>query len=252
VDAVIDALNLRGAGIQLHGKPRGGATGCAYLVGSTRWGNRILKWRRAAGETDFHVVQAALGRMKAIGYPVPQYDVLEDGHGRQASLQELLPGTTPETLTPSIFARIRELNEMQSALGPAQQSGWGTYIADVTLNGGDGWCLHESLERHSGPTRDLWSRASELALTTDLASLQFHDLVHVDFHCGNFHVSDGSVSGVFDWEGLRSGDRYFDLMTLAFYSGTVGWSDRRRNGLLLEVLSDAGDTAGRIYLSLVG
>lgn len=44
------------------------------------------------------------------------------------------------------------------------------------------------------------------------------DVVHLDFHHLNVLGFDGEITGVIDWEGCRSGDRLFDLVTLAFCS----------------------------------
>ena len=49
-----------------------------------------------------------------------------------------------------------------------------------------------------------------------MGDLPSEDVVHVDFHHRNVLLAEGAVAAVIDWEGCRSGDAAFDLVTLAF------------------------------------
>jgi aminoglycoside phosphotransferase (APT) family kinase protein len=48
-----------------------------------------------------------------------------------------------------------------------------------------------------------------------------HDLMHCDFHHRNLLVRHRRLTGVVDWDGVRAGDRVFDLVTLAFCSAVA-------------------------------
>jgi aminoglycoside phosphotransferase (APT) family kinase protein len=83
-----------------------------------------------------------------------------------------------------------------------------------------GYCVLESLTTHSAVTAELLEvlqtfvkrRADEVAVATA------EDIVHFDFSPANVLSARGRVVGVVDWEGVRAGDRLFDLATLLFYT----------------------------------
>lgn len=106
---------------------------------------------------------------------------------------------------------------------------------------GPGFCLHGPLRRHGRRTRllDEWVAAVAAEHPDDL--LAGHDAVHFDFHPGNVLASDGSVTGVVDWDGAARGDRALDLVTLRFgvHGASADPAVPRRLDALLDAVPEA-------------
>jgi aminoglycoside phosphotransferase (APT) family kinase protein len=83
------------------------------------------------------------------------------------------------------------------------------------------YCVLESLTTYSATTAELLTvlqtfvrrHANEIGAGTTT-----EDIVHFDFSPANVLSVRGRVVGVVDWEGVRAGDRLFDLATLLFYT----------------------------------
>ena len=185
----------------------------------TRW---VLKWwPQASGEQDSRawVERAAsrVARLRDRGYPAPHYQLIAEEHGLLAVIQQLLPGTPPVPLGAGHVDELVRLNELQA--GTQQDDGaWGAYLAGTLLQGADGYCLHEPMRRHSAASAALLERVVEVGRATDPAVLPGGDLVHLDFHHLNVLADGDRITGVVDCEGIRPGDRVFDLVTLLFCS----------------------------------
>jgi aminoglycoside phosphotransferase (APT) family kinase protein len=106
------------------------------------------------------------------------------------------------------------LNGLQAGEGDAEDGDWSRYIADSLMLGCDGYCLHEPLRDYDRRTAALLETIR--ATGEAVVDLRSGDVVHVDFHHRNVLLHGGRISAVIDWEGCRSGDSAFDLVTLAF------------------------------------
>ncbi|MEU6439106.1 aminoglycoside phosphotransferase family protein [Streptomyces sp. NPDC047046] len=211
---LVDALRARGVRLVMEGPCPGGQVGAAYV----RWeedGRRgVLKWRprssvRAARAGALAVVEA----LRDIGYPAPATDLVAQLGDAVVTVQELLPGTSPDRLTPTHLDQLLRLNDSQADRLTGHPS-----IPAAALHlreDGPGFCLHEPLRRHSPRTAALERRISALADRYP-PLLPGNDAVHYDFHPGNLLTTGPDITGVIDWDGAARGDRRFDLVTLRF------------------------------------
>ena len=105
------------------------------------------------------------------------------------------------------------------------------------LQGADGYCLHEPMRAHSTGSAALLERIVAIGEATSPSSLPGRDMAHLDFHHLNVLATSGVITGVIDCEGIRPGDRAFDLVTLLFCSEEGGLDARRQDKLWAQVLS---------------
>jgi hypothetical protein len=248
VEDVVGRLFAHGRDIRLLGRCGGGATGMAFDV-DTPEGRRVLKWQRAGYGVSFERVATALDRLRPTGYPLPGYEVLDIGEDLDVSLQEPLPGKIMDELSDDLRNELLALIELQAGHGVAGEVSWVDMLCSITLDGAPDWCRHESLVAHSDATRDLWEYVERVILTLDRTTVPSGDIVHMDFHHRNVLQSGDRVCGVIDWEGAECGDRRFDVMTLAYYSGVAGWTSARRANWITDVATEIGESAGRLYVS---
>jgi hypothetical protein len=213
VGQVLELIREHG-GLDLHaaGVFAGGEVGATDVRGDD--GSRfVLKWwdgdaaagRRAAALVD---------RLRARGYPIPRYVIADDVGGATVMLQEYVDGTLSDEVSAATVKTLLALNGRQVGEGDAESAEWSAYIAGSLLHGCDGYCVHQ-------PLRDYDRRTAALLETIRgigerVGDLPSGDVVHVDFHHRNVLLAEGTVAAVIDWEGCRSGDAVFDLVTLAF------------------------------------
>lgn len=121
----------------------------------------------------------------------------------RAPLARLLPG-------------LLRLNDAQAGLGTGQRR-WPGLLTRTLTTGGDGYCLHATLQAHAG-TRDLLTVLLRIGDRCCADILEGSDFVHYDFTPANL-LSDGTaITGVIDINPpVLAGDRAFDLATLLFY-----------------------------------
>jgi aminoglycoside phosphotransferase (APT) family kinase protein len=164
--------------------------------------------------------------LRSAGYPAPRYVRVEPDW----SLQEELPGEPPPPWRPlpeRVAARLIELSELQGAtpLPPScklQLGSWRRVIAGSILSGARSYMSLATLRRHSDRSRELLDRCQAAARRFGESLRDGEEVVHWDFTPANVLVTGGEVTGVIDWEGVRAGDRLFDLVTLAFHApGTL-------------------------------
>jgi aminoglycoside phosphotransferase (APT) family kinase protein len=89
---------------------------------------------------------------------------------------------------------------------------------NTVLFGGDGYCLHTSLQEYSQETAELLRKLQTLVYAYKDEPHETNDVVHGDFQPSNLLVHDQEISGVIDWEAVSAGDCSFDIATLLFYS----------------------------------
>jgi hypothetical protein len=117
----------------------------------------------------------------------------------------------PET----VIEQLIQHNALQAGQAPAGH-GWNPYVRRSLHSGLEGYCDHGSLKAYSNATRALLVRIRRRGEDIEGVVLEEHDAVHLDFHHRNVLVEGGQLTAVIDCEGLRNGDRVFDLVTLAF------------------------------------
>jgi Ser/Thr protein kinase RdoA (MazF antagonist) len=202
--------------------PPGGQVSHATVVAREDGHRVVLKWwRPAGGESDSLAwLQRAARRvevLRARGYPAPAYEVVAERDGILLVVQELLPGRPPEQLRSAHVRALVTINELQEDTQPGDPE-WGAYLVRTLLHGAEGYCLHEPMRSHSAASAALLERILAIGEATPASSLPGHDLVHLDFHHLNVLAEGDAITGVIDCEGIRPGDRVFDLVTLLFCS----------------------------------
>jgi len=124
---------------------------------------------------------------------------------------------------------------MPCATAPA--AGWPAPVIDPVLHGGDGFCLLETMRRHSAETAELLELLQRQVARFADEPCSTADVVHYDFNPLNILAKEGEITGVVDWEAACAGDRAFDVATLLFYSHDDEDLHRRLWSPLLELAS---------------
>ncbi|MFI6699099.1 phosphotransferase [Streptomyces sp. NPDC050509] len=210
----VDALHAQtGVRLTLDGPCPGGQIGAAYV----RWPDdhrSVLKWRPHSQAADMEAGPLAVTEaLRLAGYPAPATELIAQVGHAVVLVQELLPGTTIDHLDHRSLGQALELNQLQ-ADRLADRPDIPTVEFHLSEDG-PGYCLHDPLRRHNRRSAALEHWITAVGADHP-ARMVGHDAVHMDFHPGNILASDGSITGVIDWDGAVRGDRRFDLVTLRF------------------------------------
>jgi aminoglycoside phosphotransferase len=181
--------------------------------------------RRAVAKWDWPATRHAMlerqamvklvERLRSRGACLPAYlhvAAVDDG---VLLVQEFLPGKTGDRVPDALVEDLIAHNALQAKAAPGG-SGWKAYMLESLSRGMSGYCEHASLQAYSRATGALLDRIRAAGDALITVAVEEDDAVHVDFHHLNVLSEDGRLSGVVDCEGYRSGDRMFDLITLAF------------------------------------
>jgi SAM-dependent methyltransferase len=204
-----------------------GETG-AFRVTRANGEKFVLKW--SPSSEHLPLIDAAArttGELQAIGYPAPSYDLWGSLSHGCFSLQGALPGR-PRRISPvRAIDRLVELNALQAGRGAwlreafPRRPAWPEEAAEAVLHGyaEQEYCVLESMRTYSPVTRQVLEtlQAFVAAHRAELATVSTGDIVHYDFSPANILLAGGRVTGVVDWDGVRAGDRAFDLATLLYY-----------------------------------
>jgi hypothetical protein len=163
------------AGLDLVGlRPAsGGESRSAFWVSDRAGTVSVLKIMPGAGpEAAGHLraLDAVLTRLRDRGYPAPRFLAVGRVSGLVFWVQERLPGSALDRGRPEpdrarlarLLPELLRLNDAQAGLGTGTR-GWPDLITRTLSTGGDGYCLHATLQARPG-TRDLLrARLLELA-----------------------------------------------------------------------------------------
>jgi len=153
------------------------------------------------------------GRVRAAGYPAPEY-IGTGGTGSFAwSLQERLAGQVPDVVTPAHAERLVELAKMHR--DAAQESGDPHSFALDRMREHMATVVQD--ERAVPLSREL----RDIVERGERVKLRRNDVVHSDFHHRNYLAIGDDVTGVFDWEFAMPGDWRMDLVNLAFWAAIL-------------------------------
>jgi hypothetical protein len=191
----------------------------AFVVADTSGRRWVLKWQ--AGARNLHWYrgpQRVTDLLRAIGYPAPQYLLVEKLPEGIYSLQSALPGAPMRRLTPALLPRLLELNRLQVGRAVPDSVDFHQEVIKTVLHGGDGYCLHDSLRQHSRATADMLRALQAIVVEHQDQPHRTDDIVHVDFAHANILVHADQVSGVVDWQAAYAGDCSFDIASLLFYA----------------------------------
>jgi hypothetical protein len=191
----------------------------AFVVADESGRRWVLKWAPGARNLGWHQgPQRVTDLLRGIGYPAPQYLLIEKLPEGIYSLQSVLPGAPLRRLTPALLPRLLELNRLQVGRAVPDSADYHQELINTVLVGGDGYCLHESLQQHSRGTAEMLRVLQALVVAHLDAPRRTNDIVHTDFAHSNILVHGEQVGGVVDWHGAYTGDCSFDLATLLFYA----------------------------------
>ena len=205
----------------------------------------------AAGH--LRALDGILARLRDRGYPAPRFHAVGHVPGLAFWVQQRMPGAVLDggrgepgrAALARLLPDLLRLNDAQAGLG-AGTRGWPDLLARTLAPGGDGYCLHSTLQA-SPAARDLLPVLRRVADRCCAAIPAGEDFVHYDFTPANL-LSDGTaITGVIDINPpVLAGDRAFDLATLLFY---LYDHEDIRHLLRARLLHLAGPLAARAYLA---
>ncbi|WP_206314273.1 phosphotransferase enzyme family protein [Streptomyces coryli] len=197
----------------VEGPCPGGEVGAAYVRRDD--GHRsVLTWRPGIAPAEMQAGPLAVTEaLRETGYPAPATELAVQLGDDVAVVQELLPGSKIDLLTPELLEQVLALRarHVGALEGRATIPGRPLYL----LSSGPGYCLHEPPLAHSTRTAALVRRVRAIGEEYG-DELPGTDAVHGDFHPGNILQADGLVTGVVDWDGASRGDAGLDLVNLRF------------------------------------
>ncbi|HKH88542.1 MAG TPA: aminoglycoside phosphotransferase family protein [Acidimicrobiales bacterium] len=213
-DAAVAELRVHhGIDLHLEGRCPGGEVG-AYYARAEDGSRYVLKWiEGATALVDFVAMAERLTRLRARGYLLPQYWAPFGVSGGVVILQEAAAGAWHDRVTHELVDTVLHLNDLQSGQG-GDGHDWSEYVRSTLIEGADGYCLHDTLRHHDSSSRRVLDWVEGVGRS--LGPLPDGDVVHLDFHHRNILRQADRVVAVVDWEGSRSGDRVFDLVTFCF------------------------------------
>jgi aminoglycoside phosphotransferase (APT) family kinase protein len=198
-------------------------------------------------------LNVVLARLRDRGYPAPRFLAVGHAPGLVFWAQEHLPGsaldrgqTEPDRAALArLLPELLRLNDAQAGLGTGPR-GWPDLITRTLTTGGDGYCLHATLQARRG-TRDLLRVLRRVGDRCGPAIPAGDDFVHYDFTLANLLSDGAAITGVIDINPpVLAGDRAFDLATLLFY---LYDQDDIRDVLRTRLLDLADPRAARAYLA---
>jgi Phosphotransferase enzyme family len=194
----------------------------AVVVADASGSRMVFKWWPESSEGSecpawLTAVVSQVERLRERGYPAPAYLLFGLAADVGFAVQQMLPGQPITRLRHAHVEALIGLNDLQSGAGSAEQ-GWSDFLVSTLLRGADGYCLHEPLRSHSDETARVLDRVVQIGGDSQGLTFPSGDAVHLDFHHLNLLGQANWITGVVDWEGTRSGDCFFDLVTLFYQS----------------------------------
>ncbi len=194
----------------------------AFAITDAQRTQYVLKWKPGVQNLDRILeAKAVTDVLRSVGYPASHFLYIGRALEGIYSIQVALPGTPIYPLTIALIPRLLALNELQSERALSSQRNWHDEVVSTVLVGGEGYCLHTSLQHHSYKTAYLLEELQWLVSLYQHEPHRTKDIVHSDFQSTNILVHDNHVSGIIDWDAPYAGDRMFDIATLLFYSYNV-------------------------------
>lgn len=198
-------------------RPFAGGVWGATLVTDERGRELVLKTMQSDVWARVFARGASLANLlRANGYPAPEYVGTGAAHGATWSLQSVLPGEIPDTVSPGHMHQLLHLAQRHAGLAPRTDGAWLVHQAPY---------LKMSLETiiETPVTHDLALELNAVLERTRDAPLLQDGVVHNDFHHRNFLAVGDDVTGVFDWEFADEGDWRYDLVTLAWWTTVMSF-----------------------------
>jgi hypothetical protein len=206
----------------------------------------IVKNHAEASLDVFEAISRRIRVLRDAGVPAPTTTVAAHGAG-VLLIHDYLPGRADPVLTAPLIDDLIDIVEREAGLADDSAEYWPALI-QTSLTVGP---RHETLQKFSEDTRALLRRVCQVGHDPAVGHLSAHDLVHYDLHTGQLISDNGHrVSGIIDWDGVRSGDRSLDLANIAFTSLWKTSSAARHEQIWNAFLSSTYDSRV-IYMYLV-
>ncbi|MFY9930347.1 MAG: aminoglycoside phosphotransferase family protein [Streptosporangiaceae bacterium] len=198
-------------------------------------------------------LDAVMARLRDRGYPAPRFGVIGQVPGLVFWIQPRLPGAVLDRGLPGpdcaalghLLPGLLRLNDAQAGLGTGPRQ-WRNLITQTLVSGGDGYCLHSTLQA-SSEARDLLPVLRRIGERCGPAIGDGQDFVHYDFTPANLLWDGTTITGVIDIQPpVLAGDRAFDLATLLFCHYDC---EQIRELLRARLLALAGPEAASAYLA---
>jgi aminoglycoside phosphotransferase (APT) family kinase protein len=211
--AVRQVADEHGLVLKLGRRCPGGEVGAYYATGED--GRRyVVKWSDNRPDlASFRRIVDRVERLRAIGYPAPAHQPPFLVDGGVVLVQDEVSGRWRDDVPDELVGTVVALNDLQKGQADSH-GGWTDYIRMTLVEGADGYRIHDTLRAATRETRRLLAWIESVGRHLD--SLPEGDLVHIDFHHRNMLRQGAELVAVVDWEGCRSGDRAFDLVTFCF------------------------------------
>ena len=235
---------------------RGGESRTAFWATDRAGTVSVLKIMPGAGPeavSQLRALDRVLARLGDRGYPAPRFHAVGHAAGLVFWVQQRLPGSVVDhgrgrpdgAALARLLPELLRLNDAQVGLGTGT-GGWPDLITRTLTSGGDGYCLHSTLQARPD-TRGLLRVLRRIGDTCGPAIPAAGDFVHYDFTLANLLTDGAAITGVIDINPpVLAGDRAFDLATLLFY---LYDHDDIRDLLRARLLELAGPQAARAYLA---
>lgn len=203
---------------ELVGPTAGGESRSTFIVEAAD-SRFILKLEPAVRAQAHRRAARAGDYLRALGYPIAEVVATGVRSAHTYTLRTLSPGEPLQPNDGRFAEQLLRLNDLQAdgagRAGLPPDKGPASVI-DPVLIGGTGVSEIETMRRHSQESVELLTELQALAAGQSLPPPA--DIVHYDFNPANILVDRDGIGGVVDWEGVRAGDRAFDLATLLFYA----------------------------------
>lgn len=194
----------------------------AFAIADVEGNQYVLKWKY--GEQHLKRMleaKAVTDVLLSVGYPASHFHFIGCVLECVYSVQMAIPGIPVYPTSIALIPRLLELNKLQAGQALLGQRSWHDEVVNTVLFGGDGYCLHASLQQYSYNTANLLKKLQMLVSKYQTEAHRTNDIVHGDFQQANILVHNNQVSGIIDWDAPYAGDRIFDVATLLFYSYDV-------------------------------
>jgi aminoglycoside phosphotransferase (APT) family kinase protein len=192
-------------------------------------------------------------QLRAVGYPAPEilfWGVMPDG--TPYHLQEFLPGTPIEILTPDQTEQLIALNRLQAGLaspGERPDGNWSDYATGVVFADESDWAF--CLRKHSRETARLMAALERVTAPYAGIELPCGDAVHGDWSPGNMLAEGSQLTGIVDCSAAGYGTRAIDLASLLHYAYMDEYDDPPGGAVravLWDELRSVGDAGMRVVL----
>jgi hypothetical protein len=234
--ALLQYINERhGMSFRPLSKLAGGFQDGAYELVDTITGQRaVLKPRFAP------YAPPVVERLRQVGYPTPAWLCFgTTPDGTSCTIQEFVPGTPMQRLTPIYLDQIFALNDLQANLNPnAKTDHWSGYAWNVVFANESNWAAN--IQAYAPETAELLSALTAAVQPYREISLPTTDIVHGDFNPDNLLVNNGEITAIIDCTYAGYGTRVIDLATLLHYAYAFDYGDEVRARLYEQSMKIAG------------